>query len=141
MTLGCPDMSENVIQNGLSRNQVRAISALLSYSRVEFAARSVGINPRTIYRWMQEPAFIRALRTAEGEVISDAVRVLISDLKANLEVMRAVRDDPENSARVRLSAAQILDNSLLRWREMQNVEERLANLEELVQVKSIINGD
>ena len=134
-------MSENVTQNGLSRNQVRAISALLSFPRVEDAANSVGVNPRTIHRWLQEPVFKNALRTAAGNVISDAIRILVSDLKTNHEVMRTVRDDPENSARVRLSAAQSLDNSLLRWREMQNIEERLTNLEELLHGMTIINED
>lgn len=121
-------MTQDVSQ-GLSRNQVRAITALLSHRRVEDAAGAIGINPRTIYRWMDEAAFTRALRAAESDLIGDAVRALISDLKVNHEVMRAIRDDQENSARVRLSAAQSLDNSLLRWRELLNVDERLTHLE------------
>lgn len=124
-------MSGNASQD-LTRNQVRAISALLSHRRIEDAAGAVGINPKTIYRWMQHPAFVRALRAAESESIGDAVRALVSDLKTNHSVMRAIRDNQVNSARVRLSAAQSLDNSLLRWRELLNVDERLTNLERTV---------
>ena len=39
----------------LGRKKEAAILALLSQRNIEDSARSVGISPRTLYRWMQEP--------------------------------------------------------------------------------------
>jgi hypothetical protein len=121
-------MSTNV--NGdLTRNQARGIAALLANRRIDDAAQSVGLNERTLIRWMKEPVFSRALQAAETAAIGFAVRSLISDLRANHETMREIRDDTDLGARVRLSAAQSLDMSLLRWRDLQNSDERITKLE------------
>lgn len=132
-------MSE--IGSQLSRNQQRAIPSLLENRTIEDAARAVGLSERTIHRWLTEPTFILVLRSVEGKVIAEAVRALIYDLRKNHETMREIRDDEDESAHVRLRAAQILDNSLLRWREMQNIEERFVYLEELVHGMNSINED
>ena len=117
----------------LSRNQLRAIAALLANRNVADAAAATGIGARTIYRWLKEPVFQQALHEAETAAIADAVRALIADLSANHAVMREIRDSKSDNVtpRVRLSAAQALDNSLLHWRELLNVEERLERLERL----------
>lgn len=120
-------------QNGsLTRNQVRAIAALLSNRTVEEAAESAGVAARTVYRWLKTNDFKLALTHAKGEVLTDAVRVLITDMQANHRTMIDIRDNEKNDASLRLRAAIALDNSLLKWRELGNVEERLAALEEMV---------
>ena len=113
----------------MSINQARCIKALLEHSRVEDAASSVGVSGRTVYRWLNDPLFVAALRSAETEILSDGIRALIVDFRNNQDVITEIRDNQRYSAGVRLRAAKMIDDSLLRWREIQNVDERLAALE------------
>ncbi len=109
-------------------NQRRCIKALLEHSRVEDAASSVGVSGRTVYRWLNDPLFVAALRSAETEILSDGIRALIVDLKRNHEVIRAIRDGERSSPNLRLRAAKMLDDSLLRWREIQTIEDLTARV-------------
>ena len=122
-------MSQN---DSLTRKQRRAIAALLESRTIEDAAKATQVSERTLFRWLAEPGFVQALNVAESGVISEAVRALIADLKANHGTLRTLRDDLKLPASVRLRAAQALDDSLLRWKELQNTDERLAGLELLV---------
>jgi hypothetical protein len=123
------DMAEN---DTLTSRKRRTIAALLQARSVEDAAQLAHVAKRTLFRWLGEPSFIAELRQAEGDVISEAARALIADLKANHDTLRTIRDDQSQSASIRLRAAIALDDALLRWRELQNVEQRLAVLEETV---------
>jgi hypothetical protein len=116
----------------ITTNQARCISALLEYSTIQEAASEVGINPRTVYRWMNEPVFMAALRKAETGAISDAVRALLVDLQNNHQVMRDIRDNVRYSPSVRLRAASMLDQSALRWSEMRELKEVIESLEERI---------
>ncbi|HNT23308.1 MAG TPA: helix-turn-helix domain-containing protein [Anaerolineales bacterium] len=115
----------------LTRKQARAVAALLAHRTIEDAARAVGVNPRTIYAWLDLAAFRAALNQAESAVIRDALRAVVGDLQSNFETMRAIRDGdaPET---VKLQAAKALDASLLRWRELETLEERITRLEERI---------
>ena len=119
-------MSENV---SLTAKQHRAIAALISSPTVGEAAKAAGVSERTLARWMGDPDFRMALGVVESDMIDGAVRCMIGDLTANHDTMRAIRDDPTNGPAVRLRAAVALSDDLLRWRELRNVEARLASLE------------
>ena len=103
-------MSHNV-----TPKQARAVSALLTNRTIEDAATAAGVNARTLYRWLELDPFRAALHAAEAAAIGDALRALVGDMRANFEVMRAIRDGDE-SANVRLQAARALDAALLKWR-------------------------
>lgn len=122
-------MALNVAQNGLTRRQLKAIGALLCNPTLAQAAASVGIAERTLNRWLRQPAFKAALRSAESEAISEAVRVLVSDLQVSHATMRLLRDDVLAPGSVRLRAAQVLDEITFRWHEVVNVDARLTEIE------------
>lgn len=114
----------------LTRTQKKAVAALLEATTVEQAAEIAGCSASSIFRWMREDeTFQLALASAEGAMIAQAVAGAVADMTANFETMRQVRDSADKPA-VRLQAAQALDRSLLRWRELRNVEQRLVRLEE-----------
>src|ERR1017187_9617970 len=58
-------MSANVSK--LTPKQEQAVLALLTNQGVDNAARAVGIAPRTLYRWMNEPLFDKAFRKARRD--------------------------------------------------------------------------
>ena len=123
----------------LRPNQKRAIRYLLQSSTFEEAAELTGVSPRTLNRWMQEPVFLAALRAAETLAIGAAVRGLVIDLQDNHAVIRTIRDDKEVSPGVRLRAAGLLDSSLLRWRGLLAVEEKIEALE--IKIDEILQSE
>jgi transposase-like protein len=57
-----------------ARKKEEAVAALLSQRNVEEAARVVGIDAKTLLRWMKEPEFDAAYRVAPGTPASRACR-------------------------------------------------------------------
>ena len=112
----------------LSTRQVRAIEALLTSATITEAAEACGIGRRTLHTWLEDPSFRAALATAESDAISEAVRGLVGDMRENFSTMRQIRRDSESEI-LRLRAAALLDASLLKWREIASIEERLVALE------------
>lgn len=120
-------------ENGskLSAKQHRAITALLTSKSVTEAATATGQGERTIYRWLSEPAFRQALSAAEGDLIDVATRRLLQLQGSALDTLEALLlgGDTDVSAGVRLRAAQVTLDHLLKLREMRDIEQRLAALE------------
>ena len=57
----------------LSRNQDRAIAALLVHASMSEAADAAGIGDVTLWRWMQLPEFKEQYRLARREAVSQAI--------------------------------------------------------------------
>jgi hypothetical protein len=56
-----------------SRKMENAVTALLTQSNMDAAARSVGISVATLLRWQKEPEFQTAYREARRAAYSQAV--------------------------------------------------------------------
>ena len=118
-------------ENGskLSAKQHRALSALLTSKSVAEAAAATGLGERTIYRWLTDPAFRQALSAAEGDLIDAATRRLLTLQGTALDTLEAVLGDEDASAGVRIRAAQMVLDHLLKLRELRDIEQRLQALE------------
>jgi hypothetical protein len=126
-------MTENGTQSTeLTQRQRRTIAALLSAKNVRDAANQVKVPERTLYSWLRDPVFKAALYEAEGQLIDQATRRLLKYQEAAINVVLSIMADSHYSASVRLRAAQTILDTLFKLRELRNVEERLAALEELV---------
>jgi hypothetical protein len=115
--------------NGLTAKQTKTISALLSAPSNQAAAEAAGVGYRTLTRWLLDPVFLQALKRAETDLLNNGIRELVKDLAKNRETMTAIRDNTEVPDSVRLRAAIGIDNSLMRWLDLQSIDERLTALE------------
>jgi hypothetical protein len=122
-------MASNGTPGKLLPRQRRAIVALLTSKDVKAAAELAKVGERTLYRWMQMPAFRLALLSAEGDAIDQATRQLITLQGPAIDVIAGILADQDNHPAVRLRAAQSVLDYLLRLRELRDVESRLAALE------------
>jgi len=113
----------------LTGPQRKAITALLAAKSIPQAALDAGVSERTLYRWLQVPAFRDALVQAEGQVIGAVTRRLVGYADHALTVMVTVMADKTNSPATRLRAAQAILDSMLRLRELRNLEDRISALE------------
>lgn len=123
--------------NGLSPKQNRAIAALMASENNQAAAAAAGVAYRTLTRWLTDPEFLGALKATETSLIDENIRALLSDLSRNRETLIDIRDNPANQPGVRLRAAIALDASVKSWRDLQNIENRIAALEAAILNKPI----
>lgn len=117
----------------LTRNQRRALAALLANRTVTAAAEAIGLRDRQIYRYLEIPAFRAALARAEAEQLSEAGRRLLAGQDQALDALEeiiqglgGVKDSDRRQA-----AATWLD-FMFRYRDLAVLEQRIAELEAVV---------
>ena len=113
----------------MTRKQDAAIGALLSQATISAAAESVGIGEATLRRWLKDPGFLAAYRSARRDTLEHCVAML---QKAGSDAVEALQQSLQaNSEGVRLRAAcAILDYSM-KGAELLDLEARIAVLEGL----------
>jgi len=116
--------------NELSPKQHTAINALLAQSNFDSAAKQAGVTQRTIYRWLDEPAFRLALNAALDRSIDAAARGLVKLTEKAIRVVETVLDDTELHPSTRLRAAEIVLSNMLKLAELRTLAQRVAALEE-----------
>lgn len=129
-------MADTGMEKRLTPKQKKTIFALLSTKNITSAAAKVGVGERTIYRWMGDPSFKAGLLSAEGEIIDQATRRLLTLHDQAINVFDQIMSNDACSPGTKLRAAQSILDYLLKLRELRNLESRLAALEEKVNNRS-----
>ena len=114
------------------KNREFAIAALSAGDSQADAARRAGVNARTIQRWLDDDAFVAAVREARAAALDSALGRLHSlSLKAatTLGLLLSPRSQPS----IRLAAARAVLEASLRLRESLDFEARLADVEAKLQ--------
>jgi hypothetical protein len=124
-------MAKNVT---LSRNQRRALAAILANRTITEAAQACGLSEKTLYRYCENPAFRAALSSAEMATIDQAGRILLDGQFSALATLNDIRRNGQRDSDRRLAAQAWMDLTL-RWRELRNVEQRITDLEAALYVK------
>lgn len=90
---------------GLSAKQVQAVYALAAGASRKATAKALGLEPHTLTRWGQLPAFRDLLSQVTSSIEADSLNaVRVQRLKA-LDTLCELMDE-QNPPQVRLSAAQ-----------------------------------
>ncbi|MBI1795178.1 MAG: helix-turn-helix domain-containing protein [Chloroflexi bacterium] len=121
------EMPENT-DNGISVKQQKAIAALLSERTAKDAAKKAGIGERTLYNWLNEPAFRAALRTAENEILETATRRLSAGQSHALDALETLMQKAKHES-TRHAAAVSWLTMFLKYHDIHDIEERLTALE------------
>ena len=114
----------------LGRKKEEAILALLSQRNTEEAARAIGVTPRTLYRWLQEPDFSAAYREAKRSAFSQAIARLQTMTTAAVSTLGKVMVDQAAPAASRVRAASSVLDFAAKAIEIEDLEARLAALEQ-----------
>jgi hypothetical protein len=115
----------------LTPDQVQAVAALLSSKDIKTAAAKSGCGETTLHRWLREDAdFKAALQAAEAELIDQAVRMLAGGAGDAIGVLVAIMNNKKVNHGVRVRAAKVVIDQLVKLREYSELEERIAALED-----------
>ena len=109
--------------------QEEAIIALLTNRSVEEAARAVKITPRTLYRWLSEPAFDKAYRKARREAFGQGTARLQQASGVAVSAVLKIMVDQNTPASTRLRAADLVLTHGAKAIEIEDVEARVTELE------------
>jgi hypothetical protein len=112
------------------RKQEEAIAALLTQRNVEEAAKSIGVAPRTLIRWMKLPDFQTAYREARRAAFGQSIARLQQGSSAAATVLLKIMLDQNAPASTRVRAAECVINHTTKAIEVEDIEVRLAALEE-----------
>lgn len=114
----------------LNNRQLKAIPILIGCDTVEDTARKTGISKNTLYTWMKQDDFNRAVSEARKKLTDKAMNKLMNvTMKAVITLEKLL--DAESEA-VRRAAANDVLGHVLKYRELTEIEERLETVEKIV---------
>ena len=98
---------------------------------MEAAARQCGLSDRTVYRRLQDPEFKKRLENVRADMIQRSAGMLTAAAGEAVRTLLALQKDAIPAA-VRLGAARAILEVGMKLRQMVELEQRLAELEEVV---------
>lgn len=116
----------------LTDAQVKGLLALLSEPTLQEAAKSIGVNPSTIWRWQQQPAFAQAYRHARREAVTQGIaRLQHATGEAVKTLLAVMREAGPGTAAPRVSAARAVLEFAIKSTELEDLADRVTELERI----------
>ena len=103
--------------------------ALACGATVEKAAQQVGLSERTVYRRLREPDFRRRLQAVRTDMVQRSAGMLTAAAMEAVKTLLALQG-ASTPAAVRLGAARAVLEIGIKLREVADLDQRLAALEE-----------
>lgn len=116
--------------HGTKTRQTKLIAALLDpvNKTQDAACKAAGVPSRTLQNWLLEDDFQDALRGAESQLVDHAARRLLTLTDGAIAAL-AENLEPYTRPTAQLRAAELVLSHVLRWREVGDLEARIAALE------------
>ena len=113
------------------KREVPLLQALACGATVEAAARQCGLSDRTVYRRLQDLEFKKRLEKVRTDMIQRSAGMLTAAAGEAVRTLLSLQKDAIPAA-VRLGAARAILEVGMKIRQVVELEQRLAELEELV---------
>lgn len=128
-------MADSDQEKPLSSKQEALITALLATSNITVAARTAGVPDKTARRWVKLPAFQEAYRAAQRELFNDALQGLRAHVDTAIQTLVRHMSAEETPPGAQIRAAQIYLEQAIQVHKMSELEEKYAELEQLVKAQ------
>jgi hypothetical protein len=106
-----------------------AIIALLSHRSIEEAAKACSTPIRTLHRWLTEPDFDAAYRTARRKAFGQSIARLQQGAAAAATTLLKVMIEPGTPPATRVRAAESVLSHAAKAIEIEDIDARLRELE------------
>jgi hypothetical protein len=111
------------------RKKEEAIAALLTQRNIEEAAKSIGIAPNTLLKWMKLPEFQAEYRKARRAAHAQSIARLQQATSAAVSTLLKVMVDAGTPASTKVRAADSVLNHSAKAIEIEDIEVRVSELE------------
>ena len=105
------------------------MSALLTHSTPNAAAKKLGISINTVLKRIRDPAFSAELKKRRSEILESTVGTMQLMVSGALRTLDEVMRDQSVPASVRVQAASAILQNYLRYADYSEIERRLTALE------------
>jgi lambda repressor-like predicted transcriptional regulator len=112
--------------------QERAVVALLSHANLRTAAKAIGVDETTLWRWLQDKDFHAAYMTARRETVQHALARLQQVSTEAVNTLREVMKDKTAKGSERVSAAKAIIEYSLKAVEIEDLAQRVEELESVM---------
>ena len=112
-----------------AENKEKVLAALLTCNTKQEAAALVGVTTRTIYEYLQDPAFKNQYEAEKRKLIERASEQIQRSLEPSITALRSIAEDATAGKTARVQAARTLLEYGLRLAEYTTLEERVTALE------------
>jgi transposase-like protein len=119
-------------KTGLTSKQDKVILALLSNPSIADAAKDAGVNPSTVFRWLQDEEFHAAYMKARHDSVKNAVAKLQSSAGDAVAVLTEIMNDKTAVVYARLTAAKSVLELSFKAIELEDLAQRVEELESLL---------
>jgi hypothetical protein len=116
----------------LSDKQRMALIHIVGNHTIEQGCKEAGISRDCFYRWLENPLFKAELSRPRETIFIEAIDHLKHSMKLACHTLKALCEDPECPPAVKRGAATDIIGHLMKWRETQELEKRITQLEEHV---------
>jgi hypothetical protein len=114
-----------------------AAAAVLRHGTLAEAAESIDVSTASLKRWQAEPEFTAALWEAQKEIFSGMTCALRSAGRDCAETLAAIARDTKAPFPSRCRAATAVIALLVKVNHQDNVESRLAEIEQLLRQRGL----
>lgn len=115
--------------------QERAIIALLSHANIRTAAKAVGVDEATLWRWLQDKDFHAAYMSIRRESVSLSIARLQQSSTEAVNTLKAIAKDKQAPASARVTAAKAIIEYSIKAVEIEDLAIRVAELETTLKPK------
>ncbi|HXG63747.1 MAG TPA: hypothetical protein VNO70_01485 [Blastocatellia bacterium] len=116
--------------SNLSVKQQEAISALIVHPTARAASEALGVNPSTIWRWLQDPEFREAYDEARRLVVTHNVTAIQAAGQQAVMSLIDMMNDPKIPAHARVRASQVILDLGMKVAKLDELDSRLRAIEE-----------
>lgn len=119
----------------MNKKQMNFLQALLTETTIAGATKKASISRSTAYRYLNDAEFKQELNQAKAECISDTIRYLQGNLTACSEELMKIVKNPKTADQVRINAINTVFQNCKSLIDTCEVEERMRQIEEMLQEK------
>ena len=117
--------------SSITVRQAKAIPIILQAQSVQAGCQQAGISKPVFYNWLKTPDFAEEYKRQRDVLIDEAMDLLKASLNKAVTTLTALLDTKNESLK-RAVSNDIL-NHIMKIREMQEIESRLAKLEHMME--------
>jgi len=121
-----------VTKADLSTNQQKALTALLAEATVAAAADRCGLNERTLYRYLADPAFKAELRQRQDAILASVTASLVGLSGSAVQTLKELLESKAATDAVKCRAALGWLRNVREAVELADLADRVARLEKLI---------